>query len=465
MNLAKALAAPRRLAALQSVAKANPSQPLGGIWIPNSPTAAAVPTGKLTPDQLILQGWKLNVWAYTCLKRLAQAVAQATWRVEVRTGDGEKDWEPKPDDWRNKLLAYPMGSDMSGMEVFYYTALWLGGKGNGLLRIIPGGPNGIVELNVLSPKNLVPVAHRVDWCSGYNLVEDGKVIWNFPKEEIIHARLPDPSNPLWGFGMLEAAWSYIESDNASALWRKDLFKNGGVPPAAITDSSLTSTAEIDRNAATLHRAWKRNAQDHVPMLLGAGTDVLNFGFSASDMQIPEDRSATRDEIVTAFGMLPSMFSTDAATYDNQDGAIRFMYENGAGELLNLICEALNLSLLTQEERESDGVWINFDLSNIPFFRRQKEGRVEKMRQALGSGISRNDLVNLYDLGLEDVEGGDVALVESGLTPLSEIADGTTSDPASSFGFPAPQPIPADLTAPTKETPPEPQNEADAPPAQ
>ena len=178
------------------------------------------------------------------------------------------------------------------------------------------------------------------------------------------------------------------------------------------------------------------------MLMGGKKTLLEFGFSPADMEIPSDRELTRDEIVAAFGMHPSMFSNDSATYDNQDAAIRYAYENGAGELLAVMREALNLALLTKEERESDSVYINFDLSQIPFFRRQREAKIDKMGTAMRSGISRNDLVNLYDLGLEDVEGGDVPFVESGLTLLSEAAEGASSAPAASFNpFPAPQPKP------------------------
>ena len=439
MNLAKALAAPRRLALLQ---KANPSQALGGIIIPNEGSHSQTINTGTDPDQLVLKGWKANVWAYTCVKRLASCAAQAFWRVEERTGPGEKDWEPKADDWRNKLLAYPMADKLSGFEVFFYWAAWLAIKGNGLLRKTPGGENGILELVPMSPKNISPVPSKGDWCSGYNFVENGIVLWNVPAEEIIHARLPDPMDPLWGYGMLEAAFPYIESDSASAKLRRDNYANGGVPPAAIVDEDLTDPKQAAEQAAAMQLAFRRNAKSRVPMLMGGKKTLLEFGFSPADMEIPSDRELTRDEIVAAFGMHPSMFSNDSATYDNQDAAIRYAYENGAGELLAVMREALNLALLTKEERESDSVYINFDLSQIPFFRRQREAKIDKMGTAMRSGISRNDLVNLYDLGLEDVEGGDVPFVESGLTLLSEAAEGASSAPAASFNpFPAPQPKP------------------------
>lgn len=443
MNPFATLAKSTRTMRLLETRKANPSQALGGIIIPDRSTHSQVIDVGKDPNELVLKGWKANVFAYTGVKRLAGAVAQATWRVERKTGEGEKDWEPVPGDWRNKLLAYPMGSVLSAYEVFFHWAAWIAIKGNGLLRKTLGGPNGIIELVPMSPKNIYPVPDRELWCSGYNLVEDGKVIWNFPAEEIIHARLPDPTDPLWGYGMLEAAFPYIVSENASRDWRSDLYVNGGVPPAAIIDEELTPT-NVQADQAALSVAFRRNAKNRVPMLMGGKKTLLEFGFSPADMAIPDDRELTRNEIVLAFGMLPAMFSTDAATYDNQDGAIRYMYENGAGELLALMREALNLALLSQEERESDSVYINFDLSEIPFFRRQKEARIEKMTLAMQSGISRNDLVNLYDLGLEDVAGGDVPFVGSGLTPLSEAADGVKSDAAASFGFPpSNQPNPFD----------------------
>ena len=218
-TLAKATRTYRSL----EVRKANPSQSLGGIVIPES-NRIAVDTGKITTDELILEGFKANVFAYTCVDGLASFSAQAYWRVEERVDEDE--WQPRPNDWRNKLLAYPMGDKMSAQEVFYYFGAWLAIKGNGLLRKGLGGSNGIVELIPMTPKNIQPVPDRQDWISGYNLIEDGQIKWNYPAEEIIHARLPDPSNPLWGFGMMEAAWQSILSDNASADWRTKVLQAG-----------------------------------------------------------------------------------------------------------------------------------------------------------------------------------------------------------------------------------------------
>lgn len=448
MNLAKALAAPRRLALLQ---KANPSQALGGIIIPNEGSHSQIINTGTDPDQLALKGWKANVWAYICVDRLASMVSQVTWRVEKRKGPKDTDWEPDPSDWRQALLNYPMGRTMPAQEVFYHFAAWLAIKGNGLLRATPGGPNGIVELVPMSPKNITPVPSKADWCGGYNFMEDGKIIWNFPTSEIIHARLPDPMDPLWGWGMLETAFPYIESDTASAKLRRDNYANGGVPPAAIVDEDLTDPKQAAEQAAAMQLAFRRNAKNRVPMLMGGKKTLIEFGFSPADMEIPSDRELTRDEIVTAHGMLVTMFSNESATYDNQDGAIRFMYENGGGRLITATEEALNGFLLTEDERQNDSAYIRPDMSRIPFFRRQREAKIDKMGAALGSGIARNDLVSLYDLGLEDAEGGDAPFVNSGLVLLSESATGIATPDAAAFNAtPAEQPAPVDIAAPASQ---------------
>jgi HK97 family phage portal protein len=437
----------KTLRSLRLVQKANPSQALGGIIIPNEGAHANILDLGMDTDKLIKQGWKANIFAYTCVDRLASAVSQVYWRVEKRTGSGEKDWEPDPNDWRQKLLNYPMGKTLSAQEVFYYFAAWLAIKGNGLLRATAGGPNGIVELIPMSPKNLSPVPSKADWISGYNYIEDGEVKWNVPADEVIHARLPDPSDPLWGFGMLEAAFPYVESDSFAAKWRKDTYRSGGVPPAAVIDEDL-SAANVDIEAVSLQSAFRRNALNKVPMLLGGKKQIVEFGFSASDMGAAEDRGLTRDEIITAFGMHPAMFSNVAATFDNMDTAWRYLYENGGMRLLAAIRDALNGFLLSADELESDAVYINFDLSQIPYFRRQREARIAGMGAAVRSGITVNEYNNISDLGLPDLtaeEGGDARFMEPGLVLLSEAASGVTSvDAAAATSIPAGQPVPDDL---------------------
>jgi len=148
------------------------------------------------------------------------------------------------------------------------------------------------------------------------------------------------------------------------------------------------------------------------------------------------------EIATAFGMLPAMFDSSAATYDNLRTAVRFMYDNGVLPLADTMRDALNLSLLTDEERESDSVYITYDLTQVPFFRAEREAKIEQLGLAIRSGISRNDGVNILDLGLEDAEGGDKVFIESGLTLLSEAAEGIKAAPVAGFNSnPAGQPMP------------------------
>ena len=447
MNLIQALAQTRTNTDRLSQKALSPSQVLGGIPVPEGNVSPA-PVSKIRPEVAVRDGFKSNVFAYSCVKRLASASSQAEWKVYRRTGSGEKDWEPDPSDWRAKKLAYP-NEKIAAQELFYYLSGWLAIDGNGLLRIVPGGSNGIAELWPMSPVNVDPVPDPVEWVRGYNIVEDGKIRFRYPAAEIIHTRLPDPSNPLWGFGMLSAAWPSVQADRASQTWRKTLYESGGVPPAAITDSNLSASADIDEQTAALHRAWRRNSKDHVPMLLGAGTNVLQFGFSAQDLQIPEDRNLTRDEIVTAFGMHPAMFSSIAATFDNMRTAIRYMYDNGVAELLGLIRSALNLALLTPDERESDDVWISYDLSDVPFFRQERAANIETMGKAIRSGISRNDAASMLDMGLENVDGGDEAFIESGLVLLREAGDGISGEDAT-----ASRPLPPNMQPPT-DTPDEP----------
>lgn len=466
MKLIEALAAPRRAAELAKAAerdamvrKMSPSQALGGIYV-DAGLNTTVPQTDLNPITAVKDGFKKNVWVYACVDRLADAASSATWRVEKRTGEGEKDWEPSPDDWRTKILNYPNPS-MSGKEMFYWFSGWLALNGNGLLRRVPGGANGLLELWPASPVN-VQVIPSGNWIGGYNILENGEVKRKVAPEEFIHTRLPDPLNPCWGVGMLQAAWPSVISDTSSASWRKTLYESGGVPPGAITDPSLTTTDLVQEAHAQLKRAWQRNAKEVVPMVLGAGTNYLPFGFTAADMMIPDDRSATRDEIVTAFGMLPAMFSTEASTYDNMRTAVRWMYDNPVAKILNLTREALNLALLTQDEREGDEVYITYDLTQVPFFRSEREAKIEQLGMAIRSGISRNDAANLLDLGLEDAEGGDAVFIEPGLTLLSEAAEGIKAAP------PPPQFNPMNPAQPKPEMEDEdadPVDDPNAPPAQ
>ena len=136
MKLIEALAAPRRAELAQKAAaqeamirKMSPSQALGGITV-DPGLNTTVPQTDLAPTVAVRDGFKKNVFVYACVTRLASAASSLMWRVEKRTGEGERDWEPDPNDWRTKLLAYPNPS-MSAKEVMYYAFAWLSINGNG----------------------------------------------------------------------------------------------------------------------------------------------------------------------------------------------------------------------------------------------------------------------------------------------------------------------------------------------
>ncbi len=443
---------------LRTIRKADPSQSLGGVHIPDGHRQPA-PVGKVPVDTLMLDGFKRNWCAYTCVDRLATFSSRAYWRVERRVGKTDK-WEPDPSDWRNPVLAYPMGNKMSAEEVNYHFDAWLAIDGNGLFRKIMGGPNGVLGFTPMTPKNMEAVPDREEWLSGYNLMEDGKPIYNYPAEEIIHGKLVDPENPFWGFGMMRAAWGPIKSSNAAADRRAKTQASGGIPPFIVIDPDLSAT-QAQEQAAALRIATKRNAIDGSPLLMGGNQTVTELGFSPADMEFPDDRPMTVGDICNVFGIHPSVLSNDSATYDNMDAGIRYTYENGVMKLLCVKREALNLGLLTEEEIRSDSVYINFDLSQIPFFRRQRESKIAAMGTAIRSGVSRNDYVIMADLGLDPADGGDAVFIESGLTLLSEAAEGVESGAEQDPPFPpSNQPNPF---APKEE--PEPEGDEDAPPAE
>jgi HK97 family phage portal protein len=418
---------------------------MGGWTIPDGGTRGVINISNkdVAPRDAVIYGFKASPWVYACVDRTATAASSIPWRVEHKTGSGERDWEPDPNDWRAKLLNYP-NPYMSSKELFYWAYAWGALNGNMLLRATPGGA-GFVELLPMSPVSVEPVPDKMTWIRGYNIIEDGKVKYAFGREEIIHARLPDPLNPLWGQGRLQAAWASVKADTSSANYRKTLYESGGVPPGAITDNALTTTEALEAAHNQLKLAWRKNSTENVPMILGSGAHYLPFGFSASDLQIPEDRQLTVNEIVTAFGFLPAMFDSSAATYENLRTSVRFMYDNAVMPLCDLMRDALNLFLLTEEERQSDTVWITYDLSAVPFFRQDRQEKIKQLGEGIRNGISRNDMVSILELGVEDAEGGDEVFIESGLTLLSEAAEGAASVADSKFqSVPGQQPMPADM---------------------
>ena len=396
----------------------SPAQPLGSYFNPGQPSVKY----DFDPDKAVTDGFKKCVWVFSCVRLLMNAVSSVPFVAKKLSGKKSKDeWVADPEDPRSILLAAPNGDmTMSFMMAYATSHLALSGEAPFKKVRLNDRAQSVAELYPLHPHRFSPIIGESEYTTGYEYYERGarKVVG---KDEVIFARLPDPDNILRGCGMLQAAWKSVQADVSAQDWRANIMDRGGIPPGMLRDNALITDEQIEIATDSVEKAWVRASRGGRPMVSNAGTEWIPFSYSAGDLQVLENREFTRDEILNAFGFHPSLFSNDAATYDNMNAGIRHYWRNGAIPLLNAFRDWFNLGLVPKEERAR--VWIDYDLSGVEALQEDTTQQISNFVQAVMNGISRDEAATITRLPLAHVPGSDVPMTAAMIRPLADVAAG------------------------------------------
>lgn len=366
----------------------------------------------------ITQGYKANAWVAACLNHLIVSGSSVPWTVELRRSDGS--WKREDNHDLGQLVEYP-NPRQTRKYVIGFTLAHLALGGNGIQKIVLAGGKP-AELWTMHPRGIAPIPDDEDWVTAYRVQETGgKGQYDIPAEEIVHAQLPDPDNPLWGTGLLRPAWKSVEASAAGQDWRLNVLGAGGIPPGAIIDRNIVDDQQAKRASLELEKRWRAAGQGGRPLLLTAGTEYLRFGITPADFQQIEAERYSVWQIVAAFGLSMALFAPEAMTYDNQKAARRAKWTDGVLPLLDVVCEALNLALVPPDQRRD--VWITYDLSDVEDLEEDRTEKLAAVSQAIRAGVPRDTALELVGLPLDGSPGGKVPLVDAGLVRLEDLADG------------------------------------------
>jgi len=93
------------------------------------------------------------------------------------------------------------------------------------------------ELYLLRPDRMEVVPSRTDFIAGYQYNLDGRKI-SFKKEDIIHIKLPNPRNPFYGMGKIEACKIVYDTEIAASGYNWNFFKQGASPAAILSNEGV-----------------------------------------------------------------------------------------------------------------------------------------------------------------------------------------------------------------------------------
>jgi HK97 family phage portal protein len=348
-----------------------------------------------------------NVVAYRSINRIADAVASVKWTLW--RGDEEIVTHPLLD-----LLKRPNPS-MSGDEYMRAKVGYMMISGNGYEERVKD-TRQVRELYQLRPDRMSVIPSDNGNPSAYEYAVGGRKV-RFPvdpmtmESDVRHIKLFNPINDWYGQSPIEAGAYGVDQFNESMSWIQSLLQNSARPSGALVmsgDGSL-GDEQFHRLKAELEENYQGSKNAGRPMLLEGGLDWKQMGLSPSDMGILETKFSAARDVALAFGVPPQLLGIPGDnTYANYSEARLAFWEDTVIPLLSFIASDWTAWLA-----EPLGLEFRPDMDQVPAIVDKKHKLWEMADRSMDLTVNERRRLK----GFEDIEGGDVLLVNASQIPL------------------------------------------------
>lgn len=378
--------------------------------------------GNYSEHVALSNGLEASVWAYASINLVCNAFSSVDWFAEELKADkasGSRVWRRMETQPVARLLDSP-NPYQSRVDFMNRECLHVMLTGNSYAFIVMRrGQNPFVkELHPIDPDDIEEVEsdnrlitkHVIDHYEG--ATESGEIV-EWSTKEIFHTMLQDPDRIWKGFAPFRAALRTIETDSAAVDWNKNALDQRVVSDVAITLDTVLSDDQFNEVVDQIQNEYGGSRAARRPMVLGAGANVQKLIPTPVEMDFTTSRKINLSEISSSFGVLPALFSPDAATFSNLKEARRALWIDTVIPLLRVYQASINRQLMWPYHGKDKR--INYDLTQVEALKDNLEQRVGAWETMINNGVPLNMASTHLQIGLPSIEGGDEP---HGLRPIA-----------------------------------------------
>ncbi len=233
----------------------------------------------------------------------------------------------------------------------------------------------------------------------------------FEPYQILHLRIPNPSNPFEGVGPVQNIAEWIDNDNYAMAFNRKFFVNGARVAGFLVSDYI---ADTQLEALKIGFADMHEGVDNMNRVavLPKGVKWQDAGSNPKDMDFRNLSMDMRDRILAGFGVSKTVLGTsesdtNRATAETADYVFA---KRVVRPRMQLICSYLNEKLVP---RYGDDLYLTF-VDPVP---EDKTYRIEEMKAATGGQpvMTINEAREEF-LGLGPVDGGDMLMTLTTFAP-------------------------------------------------
>lgn len=168
------------------------------------------------------------------------------------------------------------------------------------------------------PAQFMRVVMGENVIQGYELLHMGGQI-NFDPDEIVHFRLPGPTDTIRGFGPVDAVGEEMETDLRMNEYERAVFENNALPDYLVTPERGEAVMAEGQDTALQEvmtanfGGWRKKGKGWV---FRHPLKVTTLSQTNRDLQFKDGKRPIREKIAAGFGVPDALLSLDGATFAN-----------------------------------------------------------------------------------------------------------------------------------------------------
>lgn len=259
------------------------------------------------------QGWERNAVVNACARAVVDIVASVDYQVCRSQADGSLE-EIQHHEAADLLNMEPRVG-ISGYHHRAATGLNYCLYGNGFWVLERSGRKRITGVRLLHPERLKYVTlnsddqiTRFDWRDNQGMTHES------PAEDVIHFRdLTAAPDGLFGYPRAAAALGDIAADDEATQYVRQIVGNHGVPGLIVGSKGATDPDDLRQAEDRFNdRMVGKGGRGRTVFVNGEELVFEQIGFNLNQLEFPDLRAITREDICTSFNVDPRMVGIGSA---------------------------------------------------------------------------------------------------------------------------------------------------------
>lgn len=309
-----------------------------------------------------------------------------------------------------------------------YFIVWLDSTNNGvLLELITGIPSMRPDLYIYNPNNFT-VYMRGRNIERIEIRYPHKTLTGDALKNFIWIRNPDYQNNVdginssgigTGYSKQNAVAIYGSYSKKAWIWNHSIATNLGKPSGILRAEGSVDKDDREEIRAkySAHYGGADNAGK--PMVLGSGLTWQDTSKNPIDTDWATGEQKAHERAAIAIGVPAELVGGGDSTYENRKHAKKELYKEGVIPFFNNLKIWLTFLL---KGYLKNGEFIDYDLTGADELK-DEIGEIIRNLEPLKNRVTINEyrriISKMTDLDLDDIEGGNVLMINSSEIPIDE----------------------------------------------